>query len=387
MKKILFVIPSYKLGGTNTSLLNLVRKIDRSQYQLFVYAINKDGPLGDEIHIYCDSYGISNISIDNYTHSGEKGGVNIFLSIAKKVFWHFKSVRIDLSSFYYKRIAKAISSYGFDCVIAFQEGNATELVSYCRNCKTVAWVRSDYRRYLKNANKKPEYRIYSRFSLIVNVSQTAMKNFNSVMPQFESKSIFIYNLLDKERVLRLSKESCDCNNNDVFTIVSIGRVDPVKHFTEIPGLVDYILKKGLTVRWLIVGGKQPSCPEEYESIERIIAEQNLQNNVIMLGQKRNPYCYLKNSNLLVCLSESETFNHTFFEARTIGIPVVSVNYDSAAEMLQPNTGGLIVPREKVGETICWLYSDKASYDLLRSQAESFAYDNESILARVYEEVF
>lgn len=383
MKKILFVTPSYQLGGTNTSLTNLVSNIDSTQYELYIYAINDDGPLKSELLKYCNSIGHRK----GANSMGKRSFINHVMTIGKKLFRLVRFLGVDMSSSYYKRIAISFEKYHFDCIIAFQEGNATRLVSYCRNCKKVAWVRSEYTRYLRILNRKPETEIYGKFDTIVNVSNTAKKNFISVLPQYKDKTIFVYNLLNKERVLRMSNEPSGYSKDDIFTIISIGRVDPVKRFSEIPDIAAKMKNKGLRFRWLILGGKQPSYPEEFDGIEKKIKNLGLQNEVMLMGHQSNPYNILKQGNLLVCLSESETFNHTFFEARLLNVPVLSVDYDSASEMLKPNTGGRIIKRELIGDGIEDLMMNKRLYDVMKGEIKNFSYDNQVIINKIYSEVF
>lgn len=383
MKKILFVTPSYHLGGTNTSLMNLVSNIDATQYELYIYAINDEGPLKSELLKYCKAIG----QINGTDSTGKRSFKTQVMSIGKKVFKIIRFLGIDMSSSYYMRIANSFDRYHFDCIIAFQEGNATRLVSYCRNCKKVAWVRSEYTRYLRILNRKPEVELYGKFDTIVNVSNTAMKNFVSALPQYKNKTTFVYNLLNQERVLRMSNEPCEYSKDGLFTIISIGRVDPVKRFSEIPDIAAKMKNNGLRFRWLILGGKQLTHPEEFENIEEKIKNYGLQNDVLMMGNQPNPYNILKQGDLLVCLSESETFNHTFFEARLLNVPVLSVDYESASEMLKLNTGGRIVKREYVGHEIEDLMMKKSLYDNMKGEIKNFSYDNQAIINKIYSEVF
>ena len=383
MKKILFVTPSYMIGGTNTSLMNLVSNIDTTQYELYIYAINDEGPLKSELLKYCKTIG----QIKGTDTTRKWSFKNQLMTIGKMMFRLVRFGGVDVSSFYYKRVANSFERYHFDCIIAFQEGNTTRLVSYCRNCKKVAWVRSEYTRYLRILNRKPEVELYGKFDTIVNVSNTAMKNFVSVLPQYKNKTIFVYNLLNKERVMRMSNEPCEYSKDGLFTIISIGRVDPVKRFSEIPSIAQKMKNNGLRFRWLILGGKQPSVPEEYDNIEKEIKKLGLQNEVLLMGHQSNPYNILKRCDLLVCLSESETFNHTFFEARLLSVPVLSVNYESASEILKPGTGGIVVEREMIGIELLKIIHDESYYEKLKRDINSFSYDNNAILNKIYREIF
>ena len=202
------------------------------------------------------------------------------------------------------------------------------------------------------------------------------------------KAIYIYNLVDRERILSLSKSpDVAVPNYAEFTIVSLGRVDKVKHFTDIPVIAKTLSDHGISFHWMIIGGPTVRYPEEYELLKKGIVEGDLSSRVELLGHQSNPYPYLAKSNLLVCLSESETFNHTFAEARSLGIPVLSVDYPGADELLGNGKGGLTVKRDKIPETIERIITDTESYTILKQEAESFLFDNSSQLKRLTDYVF
>lgn len=373
MKRILFVIPGFEIGGTNTSLINLLSHIDKNIYVSFVYAINNYGQLRDDI---AKNARIINSEVNSGDNRGD--------SLSKKLFRLVRSLGIDLFPIYCKRVARAFKKDNYDAIIAFQEGRATQLVSYCSYTKTIAWVRSEYGRYLKVNNTKPEVTVYGKFTYIVNVSETAKKNFLSFLPQYSDKTKAIYNFEDLDRIFEKSNESINLPGEDAFTIVSIGRTDPVKHFSEIPEICKVLVEKGKQFRWLIVGGKTESNPEEYDNISKMIVKRGLEKVVYQMGHQRNPYAILKQCNMLVCLSESETFNHTFVEARLLHVPVISVNYESAKEFLKKEEGGLIVERSKMVDMLLRYLEDTALYDELRNNTYNFSFDNKKIMDEVEE---
>lgn len=386
MKSILFVVPAFTVGGTNTSLISLLPFIDRGKYYISVYALNPKGPMGQEMAKYAN---VLNSLMENGSEIGQSFAKNVgirsFLSHIKKWMGH---LGIDLASIYDRKRVRDLSKTHYDCVIAFQEGEATRFIQYFKDTRRVAWVRSDYARYLSITNSPKEEKLYDKYNVIVNVSKTAMESFLNVMPQFRDRSVYVYNLVNKERILSLSKINVNFRKNPcVFTIVSLGRVDKVKHFNDIPGIAHNLKEQGLLFRWIIIGGPTVRYPEEFETLKKSIEEGGLKNHVIMLGHQPNPYPYLALSDLLVCLSESETFNHTFAEARTLGVPVLSVDYSGAEELLGKNNGGVIVQRGKIEESIRRIICNKDVLIELQLQAKNFSFDNITQISKLYESVF
>ena len=385
MKNILFVVPAFTVGGTNTSLISLLPFIDRDRYNVSVYALNPKGPMGIEIAKYGNVLNsLRDNGFDMKPSPNKNVGIRSFLSRLKK--W-MRYLGVDVASIYDRKRVRDLSKTKYDCVIAFQEGEATRFVQYFKDTRRVAWVRSDYARYLSVTNTPKEEKLYDKFDVIVNVSKTAMEGFLNVMPQCRDKSIYVYNLVNRERILSLSKQDVDfVKDPSVFTIVSLGRIDKVKHFNEIPEISLKLKEQGVKFRWIIIGGPTVRYPEEFETLKRTIANNNLKEQVIMLGHQPNPYPYLALSDLLVCLSESETFNHTFAEARTLGVPVLSVNYKGADEVLCKNQGGILSERESIADELKRMILDKSFYSILKKEAERYCYNNERQIENIYNNV-
>ena len=80
-----------------------------------------------------------------------------------------------------------------------------------------------------------------------------------------------------------------------------------------------------------------------------------------IGAQSNPYPYIKSSDLLVCLSSSETFNYTIAEAKAIGTPVVTTDFSCAFEFMEQEKTGLILPIDQIADGIKRMLTDKALY--------------------------
>ena len=98
-----------------------------------------------------------------------------------------------------------------------------------------------------------------------------------------------------------------------------------------------ILKsKGIKEKLYILGDGELK-PE----LEQIIKEKKLENEIILLGSKINPYIWLKNAKLFVHSAIFEGFPMVLLEALYVGVPIVTSNFKSGALEL--------VEREKNGE--------------------------------------
>ena len=88
------------------------------------------------------------------------------------------------------------------------------------NPNKLTWIHCDYARAFPESHN--ELILYRRFKKIVCVSNFTREQFVSRYPSLSTRTTTIYNLLDEERILRLSCEPIEDSNfkNSVFTIIS-----------------------------------------------------------------------------------------------------------------------------------------------------------------------
>lgn len=375
-KNILVIVPSFDSGGTGTSLMNFVSLMSKDKYNISVFAITNAGVNQDYVAHHCNVIGY-NPDVNAAKRDSIRSKV---FSVVKSIKKALCKIGIDISPILFRYYASKIDDKNTDFVLAFQEGQATLFASYLKHGIKVAWVRSEFSRFIAMGNDvKQQARIYAKYDKIVSVSKASTNSFVSVLPQYEDKAYTLHNFINDERVIRLSKEAIeDYSKNDVFTIISIGRIDPVKRFSAIPSIVSILKKRGLRLKWFIVGGK--AVEAEYANLLKEIKKYNVENDVVVTGNKKNPYPYLKMSDLLVSLSTSETFNNTLTEAKILGVPVVTTNYDCAPESISDGVEGLIVPFEKIPDAVARMIENESGvYDLIKKNLTSFKYDNHKLL--------
>ncbi len=86
----------------------------------------------------------------------------------------------------------------------------------------------------------------------------------------------------------------------------------------------------------------------------------MQNNVILLGLKENPYPYMSKADVYVQASSFEGFGMTIAEAKILLRPVVSTNFDVVYDQITDRENGLIAEMtpENVASKILELIQNK-----------------------------
>ena len=146
--------------------------------------------------------------------------------------------------------------------------------------KKIAWVHCDYAKYL--GNNKSELPIYERFDRVVCVSQYTSQVFKCKYPSYASNVDFIYNTLDIDRIKRMAEETIDDErfDNSTFTIVSAGRLVPIKQYHLIPQIAAELKSKGAIFKWYLLGPKVTQ--EYYDKITSNIVRHQVEDCVLLL---------------------------------------------------------------------------------------------------------
>ena len=113
--------------------------------------------------------------------------------------------------------------------------------------------------------------------------------------------------------------------------------------------------KGLKFKWLFIGDG------EYRSIvEKRIQDYGLQETVILMGERTNPYPYMARCTVYVQTSSFEGFGLTIAEAKILGKAVVSTNFDVVHDQLKHEENGLIadMTAESVADNIMTKLTDE-----------------------------
>lgn len=379
-KKILFVLPTFEIGGTVVSTKNLILLLDKTKYDITVLCMTG---IGSMKNMYDDVKQIpTSLTLSCLTHTSWKYEKNIF----KKLYCGFIrkiSKNVKIRELILKKQGKRISSLNFDTIIACQEGICTEFVSHIECNNKVAWVRCDYSRYIKKRNKYLEEDIYSKYNKIVCVSDLTSKRFKDVYPQYAERTIAINNPQSEEYIIEQSYN----NDNDTsfikngYTIVSIGRIDQIKRFTQIPSIASFLISKNIEFKWYIIGDGDK---EEKKQIKQNILKENVEEHVVCLGLKTNPHYYIKNSDLLVSLSISEACPRVINEAKILHVPVVCTNFDTAKEYIDNMKNGIISPIDEIKYSILEILQNDKLKNNIKANISKFHFDNNDIMSKINE---
>ncbi|UKM63958.2 glycosyltransferase [Flavobacteriaceae bacterium GSB9] len=333
MKNIVFIIESLNCGGAEKSLVTLLQNFNYEKYNVDLVLFNKNGDfekfVPNEVNIFY-------INLYNNTPS-----FRLFLYRFK--FWLYRKLKkrkFHNAQLHWKTYHKQINRLKktYDIAIAYNQGLPTYFTAEkIAAKKKYAWLNIDYK--LAGYNIKFDINKYIKFNKVVVVSQEAENGFLSELSKVEEmiKTIVIKDITDEKIVVKLSEEHTGLTKNtSTINICSVGRLAKQKGWHLAIYALSILLKKGYNIKWYIIG----EGPER-KSLEKIIKHEKLENNLILLGYKENPYPYIKSCDIYAQTSLFEGLGLTVIEAAVLQKPIVTTNFPTASTIITNNKTGLI----------------------------------------------
>ena len=209
----------------------------------------------------------------------------------------------------------------------------------------MGWLHTDFSRI--KVNNEDDFEMWNGCDYVVSVSDSCKQAFDSRYPKLKDKSIVIENILpldyvrNRSETLNVDKEMKKEEN--VINICSVGRFSEQKNFDNVPNIAKRIINEGYKIKWYLIG-----YGSDEELIKRKIDEEQMQENVIVLGKRDNPYPYIKACDIYVQPSRYEGKAVTVREAQMLNKPVIITKFATADSQLKNGIDGIIVPMDNVG---------------------------------------
>ena len=392
-KNILILMPSMFIGGAERSLIGLLDSIDYTKYNIDLFLnrhegeflnlipekvnllpqidayTNFDRPIKDVLFSKNFKYGIARLKAKADMRKNVKLGNehNVWSSL----------------QFISNRLTTLLPNIDKEDDLAINFlGIADVLGQKVKAKKKLAWIHTDYTKLVPN--KELDMDTYSKVDYVVTVSKDCEKQFLSVYPILKDKSLVVENILSEKFIKEKSNEKITDDkfeiNNDQIKLVSIGRFTDAKNFDNVPQICKYILEKGIDVKWYIIG-----FGGDEALIKQKIKEFDMEQHVIILGKKENPYPYIKACDIYVQPSRYEGKAVAVREAQILNKPVVITNFETSKSQLTDGFDGVIVPMDNEGcvEGIYNLIKDKELQQRLIENTKITDYTNKQELEKIY----
>lgn len=391
-----------ELGGAEMALIGLLNAFDTSRVDVDLFINQHTGPLmrliPSKVNLLpqIPSYSAIERPMKDIIREGH-------LLIALARLWGKLRYRLYLSSLSSanRRRDGSSTQYIFDAVSPFlpslrKLGHYDMAISFLDPPHIVQdkvdaaikleWIHTDFSTVHMDASRCGMR--WANNDYIISISDAISNQFLKTFPTLANKINVIENIISPDYV-RQQAVVYDANPELLHTgadkpaikLLSIGRFALVKNFDSIPDICRRIREQGLDVRWYLVGfgGKEALIREK-------IAEAGMQDHVIILGKKSNPYPYIKACDIYVQPSRYEGKSITVREAQILCKPVVITNYPSAQSQIKDGVDGVICDMDNasVAEAIIELIKDKDKQKSIVNYLETHDYGFESEVNKIYQ---
>lgn len=395
MKKRIFIAIHYlEIGGAEISLIGLLNAIDYSRYEVDLFVYSHQGELMKliprQVNLLPEMPKYAQIE-QPMTSVLKRRYVDIVLarSWAKFRFASYvRRVKPKDGSAVFQYVANAVtpclpSLYHlgmYDLAISFLTPHNIVLEKVQAR-KKIAWIHTDYSRIDVNASL--ELPVWSGYDYIASISADVSRTFLSVFPSLKGKLVEIANILSPAFVRSRADEKEDLSvfGDEAIKLLSVGRFSHQKNFDNVPDILRRIREQGIDARWYLIG-----YGGEEALIRQRIREAGMENYVVIVGKKANPYPYIKACGLYVQPSRYEGNSVTVREAQMLCKPVVVADYPTAASQIRSGEDGVIVPLENAAcaEGIVRVIRDTQLQSNLIQFLKAHDYGNESEVEKIYE---
>ncbi len=366
-KKILILHYNLQAGGAERVLVNLLKYLSRDKYDVTLKTIFGAGPY------------VKSVPKDirfSYVFKNEFKGFNTLMKL-----------------FSGKLLHRLFIHDRYDIEIAYLENSPTRIVSSCphKETKKVGWVHTEVHEpgnlQAGFRNKEEMIQAYNRLDYLVFVARRAMECFQEKLPAINVPSHVLHNVNDIELIKKLSKEPVSTElGADVLNICFVGRLVYAKGVPRLVKAFSRLKKDDLLnkVRLYVIGRG-----EDEEMIRQSIIDENLTNEIIMLGFDKNPYRYISKMDLFACSSYREGYSTATTEAIALGVPVFTTDCSGMDEILDNGRFGMIVPNddESIYQGLKDLLTHREKINLYAEAIRSGANFTTQALVDEYEKFF
>ena len=357
MKKIFVFSHALEIGGAERALLGLLESFDVSGYEVDLFLMRHEGELmgriPDKVHLLppIEEYSCLAVPIADVLKKKQFGIAMGRLTAKKKARDFLKKyavtgdngVELEYSHKYTLKYMPEISGTEYDLAISFLTPHyfVSEKV---KAKKKIAWIHTDYSHL--EVDTESEEKMWGKYDYIASISDKCTEGFLKRFPSLESKIKRIDNIILPSFIIsQANSENIETQmpKNNGMTLLSVGRFSNAKNFDNVPEICKMIRETGLDIRWYLIG-----YGGDEDLIRRKIAEAGMEDYVIILGKKENPYPYIKACDLYVQPSRSEGKAVTVREAQILHKPVVITAFETSDSQLTDGFDGVIVPMDNEG---------------------------------------
>lgn len=360
MNNIVFLHSSSELYGSDRSLLNLVKNLDKDKFNITVI-LPEDGPLVDKINSFDNVEVIINeLAVLRRKNLSLSGMSKYFIELMRSI----------------KFINNLIKEKSIDIVytntsVIFVGGISAKICKVKSVWHIREIIKSKYERFIVS-------KIVNIFSdyIIANSKATA-----EAISKNKDKVKVVYNAIDIEKnsgledIDEVYKEvaATIVKSNNKIKIGMAGRINRWKGQKLFVDMAKLVSEENDNVEFLIAGDVYKGEDYILDDLKGYILESGVKDKIGLLGQVDNMSNFYKKLDIFVLPSiQPEPFGLVVIEAMNNKLPVVATNHGGPVEIIDNNIDGFLVDYKdarEMAQVVNKLIKDKELRNYIAANAE------------------
>ena len=389
-KKVLFIIGSLQSGGVSKSMVSLLNAWDTEKYETSLLLCCKDGD------VFSDYLPKNMQLIYSPVIEHVMGGLSslkwllahgyFLLCLGVLLRLILSRISRPLASELIARMMPVVSNVHYDLIVDY---GGQQLLYYMVNklsaTKKVSFFHSDYSKWSFYYNADRKY--YPLVDHIFTISQTcvdSLKHFFpncadrvSIMENISSPTIIRQQSLESIGEFKVQINQMKADGNTI--LCTIGHICRGKGFDFAIEASDILKRNGINFKWLFIGKVLE------EDLLKLIADNRLDDNILLIGVQRNPYPYIGLSDIVVHPSRFEGKSIALDEAKILCKPIVVTNFSTVGDQFENGKNGTIceMSGKAVANAIIELINNPNLQDSYRTYLGTHIVDNSREVNKLY----
>lgn len=383
-KHIVFLSEHLALGGAEVVLTQYLQYIDKDKYRVSLILRNDLG---------AENYLLARVPSDvKVIKIFSRAEINYFDDVPRDSSFKSKKQRRlrrnEQKKMLLERFDQAFSELKPDVVIDFSPV-LNRYRGHFKKYKFVLWMHGE--KSHMGFWERTKYLIrMNQYQRVVLLCEEMKDQFIKLFPLLRhSKYAVIYNPFDFDRIKKMANDDSELTAEDRELmqqkyVVSIGRLVPGKDFRTIIEAVRLLKERGFEYTHYILG-----AGELESELKDLIEKYKLGDRLRMLGPRKNPYVWMKNSQMFVHSALREGLPTVVIEAMVLNVPVIACTCPTGPrEILENGKSGALYSvgdAQKLADQIQRILPDeKLKNDYLAASAKQVQiFSAENVMPKFY----
>ncbi|MDR0602850.1 MAG: glycosyltransferase [Bacteroidales bacterium] len=325
MKRILFITSTLDSGGISKSMINLLNTIDKNKYIIDLFIFRPTDLylqfLPKQIRLITNEK--MNLAFAPFPQC--------VLFLLKKGFFFIAIMRLiaaivsrfnhGYSAWILSKIIPVLNE-AYNCVVDY---NGQHLLYYMidkiRADVKISFFHFDYSKWSHYYTMDKKY--YPRVNYIFGVSENCVKSLKIYFPVCKNKINVMENIISSQLIKEMAEEEITDFNLDAPVILTVGHVNKQKGTDLAIAAASILVENKVKFKWYFIG----ACPE-IEKYSKMKKQYGVNEKIVFLGLKTNPYPYIKYSTVFCLPSQYEGKSIALDEAKILCKPIVVTNFST-----------------------------------------------------------